>query len=193
MSSVQDDQVFPFSDRPFSDQKLAQNIAAALHRDFGNARHAIKQLSQKIGVEPRTARNWYEAKNIPSLLHLLHLAGASPSLKDFLLSEISAVERGLAGAQTRQKTDAGKTPPAGPENGKIYCAELHNKSGDHPRSPGKPIRRQAWFLDRLRDGMRLTAGDISACFDVSDRAARADIASLKQKGLIRFTGAKKNG
>jgi ATP-dependent DNA helicase RecG len=53
--------------------------------------------------------------------------------------------------------------------------------------------RQRWLLDQLSQGQKPRAKNIAAHFDVTEKTAKRDIAGLKARGLIEFTGAPKTG
>ena len=54
-------------------------------------------------------------------------------------------------------------------------------------------QRQQWFITQLKKSIKTSAGDIAGHWKVSEKTARRDIADLKQKGIIVFSGAVKNG
>jgi predicted HTH transcriptional regulator len=45
----------------------------------------------------------------------------------------------------------------------------------------------------IKEGIRISGSDLAAYWNVSQKTAKRDIADLKQKGLIEFLGAPKNG
>jgi ATP-dependent DNA helicase RecG len=53
--------------------------------------------------------------------------------------------------------------------------------------------RQKWFLNQTGKGIRVSSSQLAAHWDISLKTAKRDIAYLKQKGLIEFSGAPKNG
>ena len=53
--------------------------------------------------------------------------------------------------------------------------------------------RQKWFLKQIGKNIKVSSSDIAKHWDVSQKTAKRDIADLKQKGLIEFLGAPKNG
>ncbi len=52
---------------------------------------------------------------------------------------------------------------------------------------------QKWFLQQIGKNIRVLSSDIATHWDVSKKTAKRDIADLKQKELIEFLGAPKNG
>ena len=53
--------------------------------------------------------------------------------------------------------------------------------------------RQEWLLARVAQGERCTFDDIVVHWQVSSRTAKRDIASLKDRGLIRYLGRHRRG
>jgi predicted HTH transcriptional regulator len=53
--------------------------------------------------------------------------------------------------------------------------------------------RQKWFLNQTGKGIRVSSADLAAQWNISPKTAKRDIADLKQKGLVEFSGAPKNG
>jgi DeoR/GlpR family transcriptional regulator of sugar metabolism len=53
--------------------------------------------------------------------------------------------------------------------------------------------RQKWFLQQIGKNIRVSSSDIATHWDVSQKTAKRDIADLKQKKLLEFLGAPKNG
>ena len=53
--------------------------------------------------------------------------------------------------------------------------------------------RQKWFLQQIGKNIRVSSSDIAIHWDVSQKTAKRDIADLKQKELLEFLGAPKNG
>jgi len=54
-------------------------------------------------------------------------------------------------------------------------------------------KRQRWFLDQLGSGIKCKAPDLADRWKVTEKTARRDISDLKEKGIIEFEGAPKNG
>lgn len=62
-----------------------------------------------------------------------------------------------------------------------------------PPWPSDLNRRQLWFLERLADGATAGAVHLQRRRGISARSARRDIADLMARGLVVFSGARKNG
>jgi len=179
MSFTNNDQVF----HTISQQELAEIIAYALRKDHGYHGSSVKQIACMTGLNPRAVRNWYEARNIPSLLGLLRLAQCSPTLMKSIL-ELS----GYADISAHIKFNA--------------VSNAKNIYGDNSVTVNVTLGRniflklnprQLWFYGRLQKGLSLKAEDIAGIWDVSIRTAKRDIAELGDLGLIKFSGASKNG
>lgn len=54
-------------------------------------------------------------------------------------------------------------------------------------------QRQKWFLTQLQNSIKISAFDIAKHWNISEKTAKRDIADLKKKGSISFSGATKNG
>ena len=52
---------------------------------------------------------------------------------------------------------------------------------------------EKWFLNQIGKGVRVSILELAAQWNISRKTAKRDIADLKQKGLIEFLGATKNG
>ena len=57
----------------------------------------------------------------------------------------------------------------------------------------RPNERQAWFLEQIGKGARVTAEDLATHFGVADRTAERDIRKLRDAEAIAFVGAPKTG
>jgi ATP-dependent DNA helicase RecG len=53
--------------------------------------------------------------------------------------------------------------------------------------------RQKWFLEQLQAGVNCKASDLAEKWKVTEKTAKRDIADLKKKNLIKFTGPPKTG
>lgn len=201
MSRIQNDQVFPAFVNYLPAEILARKISAALRQDFGDQPHAVKRLSVLLGVAPRTVRNWYEARNIPSLLHLLHLSKISGSLSGLLLQEIGGgkPQQARQGEQrqnpgSRSASGAPKSPEVYRSTRKVYRSGIltfdSSLGADSARNPN---RRRVLILEMLQRHRQIRTDDLCRACGVSRSTAKSDMAALVRDGLIRFKGAKRNG
>ncbi len=53
--------------------------------------------------------------------------------------------------------------------------------------------RQQWFVEQIHAGRKMKTADIQSQWDVVEKTAKRDIAILREKELIEFTGAPKTG
>ncbi len=182
MSYSKNDQVFP----DISEEELAQIIAYALRKNHGHFGSAVKQIGRLIRAEPRTIRNWYEGRNAPSLRHFLILARHSPSLVESFLSLVGHGDMVDLFDGTDIVSNVPKT--------KIYSVSSVTINVTLPLAQASNLnQRQLWFLGRVQQGLISKADDIEAAWGVTLRTAKRDIAGLIDLGLIRFSGARKNG
>jgi hypothetical protein len=61
--------------------EVAEVIAAALARDYGDFKFTDKLIAKDTGASPKTAGNWRDAKNTPSLPYFLRLWARSPAVQ----------------------------------------------------------------------------------------------------------------
>jgi predicted HTH transcriptional regulator len=54
-------------------------------------------------------------------------------------------------------------------------------------------QRQQWFISQIQKNVMVSAKDIAGHWKVSEKTAKRDITDLKQKRVIAFSGAAKNG
>ena len=54
-------------------------------------------------------------------------------------------------------------------------------------------QRQKWFLKQIRKGLHVSSFDFATYWNIAQKTAKRDIADLKKKGLIEYSGAPKNG
>lgn len=67
--------------RDLDTHDLTQIVGDALRSHFGERRFAVKQIAAIANTNERTARNWYEKKNLPDLVHFFRLAAHVPELQ----------------------------------------------------------------------------------------------------------------
>ncbi|MDA3790224.1 MAG: DeoR family transcriptional regulator [Desulfobacula sp.] len=54
-------------------------------------------------------------------------------------------------------------------------------------------QRQQWFINQIQRNVMVSAKDIAEHWKVSEKTVKRDITDLKQKKVIAFSGAAKNG
>lgn len=184
MSFEKLDQTFPIKLGRISDEIMVKIIAETLREDFEDIPSAIKVIGQKTDIKPRSIKNWYEAKNLPSAGHLITLARVSPTLMKFILEQLGGPSLfelyRLCHEFGNHQNSAGNNA-------------IHSAKNDPINVPIKLSKRQKWFLLQLQIGHKKTAGDITLQFNISLKTAKRDIADLKAKGKIKFRGSKKTG
>jgi len=182
MSFTNNDQVF----HTISEQELAEIISYNLRKDHGVHGSSVKEIARKIKVSPRIVRNWYEARNIPSLANFLRLTECSPTLmKTFLeLSNHSNVSK-HSRAQNLSHPHANKSNYG--DNSVTINVSLNRNT------LLKLNQRQLWFYGLLQKGLSLKAEDVVNVWDVNIRTAKRDLAGLTELELIEFSGVHKNG
>jgi hypothetical protein len=199
-------------------RRFAAGIAAALRDALGDTHRAVKTVMKWTGANERTVKNWFSGITGPSGEHLIELVSQSDAVleaflgiagrRDILdskrmidahgrLAEMLAmvdqlrVDR-LEGssadpaqrmdpAPAERRYDPVNDPGAGPVNDPV-------KGSD-----GKFSERQRWFMDQLAQGKSVKATDLRRRWAVSEKTAKRDIAALKNRGLIEFSGSFKTG
>jgi hypothetical protein len=66
-------------------ERFAQVIADALHRDFGETHKAIKTVVGLTKANERAVKNWFMAKNGPTGRHLVDLVRTSDEVLEAVL------------------------------------------------------------------------------------------------------------
>lgn len=189
MSQSKKAQLFPGMPRAVSDVELAQIVASALRRDFGDSVSAIKRIGKLTNANLRAIKNWYQARNTPSSGHLLLLARSSPSILKFILTQIGGED--LWDAFRLLSNHALATTP---ETETLHNTDKTSAENVPINVPIKSLNeRQRWFLILLRRKNKANAEDIAGHFDVALKTARRDIEGMKDAGKIRFVGSRKTG
>jgi hypothetical protein len=184
MSFEKLDQTFPTKLGRISDEIMVKIIAESLREDFEDIPSAIKVIGQKTDIKPRSIKNWYEAKNLPSAGHLIILARVSPTLMKFILEQLG----GRSLFELYRLCHEFESEQNAAENNTIYSVK-----NDPINVPIKLNKRQKWFLLQLQTGHKKSADDLVLKFNTSLKTAKRDITDLKVKGKIRFCGSKKTG
>lgn len=83
--------------------EVAEVIAAALERDYGDFKFTDKLIAKDTGASPRTAGNWRQKFNTPSLPYFLRLWARSPAVqaavRQLVAMEDAEASRALAVAK----------------------------------------------------------------------------------------------
>jgi len=188
MSRSKKDRNIPNGNGLASDAQLAEIIADALREDFGDTPSSIKRIGRLTGANLRAIKNWYVAKNAPSSRYLLLLARMSPSILQFILTQVGGedlwdvfdlFQRNVLKPPVRQE----------PQQATDKVAKDIEKSV----TSRSPRERQAWFLERVVKGEEVSAELLMERWNVNLRTARRDISGLIVSGQIVFKGRRKTG
>ena len=194
MSVTKMDQVFPIKPRVISDAEIAQIVADALRKDFGDSASSIKHIGRVTNANLRAIKNWYEARNAPSSGHLLLLARSSSSILEFLLKQIGGDQLLDAFMLFSSKQNPTQNLAKTDEPSKIYSIKNYTINLSLPPRIAQRLNvRQLWFLSRLQENERVKAEDIAVQWDVSVASAKKDIGKMLHLKLIQFKGARKTG
>lgn len=181
----------------------AEAVSDLLRKEHGDSRSGIKQLMRQTHASERTVKHWLSAQHGPDALFFLRLVVSSPVIRALVLGLIespaarrridgperigTALERGAyAMGEGAAKVPAGDAAGHGPDD-----VPERDPNNDPDRS--ELNQRQSWFLARVVVGDRLGASEIVSTWRVSLKTARRDIADLKDKTLIRYTGSRRKG
>lgn len=194
MSVTKMDQVFPIKPRVISDAEIAQIVADALRKDFGDSASSIKHIGRVTNANLRAIKNWYEARNAPSSGHLLLLARSSSSILEFLLKQIGGEQLLDAFMLFSSKQTPAQNLAQTDKPSKIYSIKNYTINLNLPPRIAQRLNvRQLWFLSRLQENERVKAEDIAIQWAVSVASAKKDISKMLRLKLVRFKGAKKTG
>ena len=76
----------------------------------------------------------------------------------------------------------------------LSCDPPYSIITNEERTDNVPVnQRQQWFINRIQRNVMVSARDIASHWKVSEKTAKRDITDLKQKKVIAFSGAAKNG
>jgi hypothetical protein len=71
--------------------RLADAIAAALHRQYDGSRNAIKAVMRVTGASERTVKNWFQGKNGPNGEMLVALCECSDEVLETVLTRSNRI------------------------------------------------------------------------------------------------------
>lgn len=176
-------------------QAYADVIADLLKQEHEDSHRAVKSLMRQTDASERTIKHWLAAQHGPDTVYFLRLVATSPVIRAFVLGLIESpviarqTVRPITPLPPDRVAGASKRPhPAG--NDPINDPNHDPING--PRTEGLN-ERQCWFLDRVGEGAHCRANDIMVQWQVSPKTARRDIRGLREAGLLRFEGARRNG
>lgn len=180
-------------------QAYAETIAQLLEREHGGTHRAVKQVMKLTDASERTVKHWLSGQHGPDTVFFLRLVTSSPVIRAFV---IGLLESSQGAGDDRQGVDkkAARRPSKTSDTQPLRQDRRQNDRINDPKTDpiNDPItdalnERQRWFLGRVAAGHRCRAADICGHWKVSVKTARRDIAALSASGLIRFTGARRNG
>ncbi len=182
MSHPQMGNILPNKTAASMDREIAARVNVILRREYQDMSSSLKEIGRATGIASHTIKRWYEGRNAPSAGHLIILALHFPAVLKMIL-DLSGYE--YLACHVDQPGNVSVPQDAAENNG-----TLNDTINSEPPNLNE---RQLWFLEGLRAGQALTADDICRQWSAFLRTARRDIADLKDRGLIRFEGAKKTG
>lgn len=194
MSFFKNDRLFPSENGEIIEEKIPESIAQALRREYGEFHSAVKVIGRMTGAHPRAIRNWYEDRNAPNFKHLVLLAQHTDIIIEAFLA--------LAGRHDIWKIYQahywGRNLPL-PSPKPAYIGEVYgdksvtiNVAIDFG-AVGSLNQRQLWFIGQLQQKRRPKVEEIAQTWNVTLRTAKRDAATLVDRELIHFIGAKKTG
>jgi len=180
-------------------QAYAETIPQLLEREHGETHRAVKQVMKLTDASERTVKHWLSGQHGPDTVFFLRLVTSSPVIRAFVIGLIESSQgagddrHGVDQKAARRSSKASDAQPLRQDR------RQNDRMNDPKTDPiNDPITdalndRQRWFLCRVAAGHRCRAADICSHWKVSAKTARRDIAALSARGLIRFTGARRNG
>ena len=186
MSFSKTDQVFT----EISQDEIAKLIAEMLRDQYGKSGSARKIIGRKIGVDPRTVKNWYEGNSAPNLAHFITLARRSPVFVEWFLRS--------SGYDHLAETMLARLKVAADDNAAVrlgfYSIKIDPiKMREHLEVIQNLNQRQVWFYCQLQEGHLVTARDLIEVWEVGSATAKRDIAGLVNLGLVSYVGSRRTG
>lgn len=183
-----------------SAKDYAELIADALRQEHGNTHRAVKTIMRWTGASERSVKNWLSGGFGPSGYFLVRLCVKSPAVRG-LMMELLAEPDMIAPSRGDGSIESMSAMPTSADSCLPECAAPEANRDtirDIIRDIDVPNRhllndRQLWFLTRVAAGDRCCAADIAVHWQVSEKTARRDIATLKQTGFIGFIGNRRGG
>jgi hypothetical protein len=199
-------------------KRFATGIAAALRDALGDTHRAVKTVMKWTGANERTVKNWFSGITGPSGEHLIELVSQSDAVLEAFLG--IAGRRDILDAkrmfdahgrlaemlamvdQLRVDRREGSSPHPGERMDPAPAERRYDPVNDPGTGPvndpvkgsdGEFSERQRWFMDQLARGKAVKAIDLRRRWAVSEKTAKRDIADLKNRDLIKFSGSFKTG
>lgn len=186
MSFSKTDQVFT----PISQEEIAKLIAQMLRDQYGKSGSARKIIGRKIGVDPRTIKNWYEGNSAPNLAHFITLARRSPVFVEWFLRHSGHEDLAeMLLARSAMAANGCAVPQLAFYSIKIDTDQME----EHLEVIQNLNQRQVWFYSQLQEGHLVTARDLTEVWQVGSATAKRDIATLINLGLVSYVGSRRSG
>ena len=193
----------PWNGLAKSAKDYAELIAEALRLEHDETHRSVKTIMRWTGASERSVKNWLSGEMGPSGYFLMRLCAQSLAARELVLEHLTELELGVPsntvtelGPEVPRKSPAeGATTPSQPgRRGHANGDTNGDTNGDmHVTNNGLLNERQEWLLARVANGDRCTFEDIVVRWSVSGRTAKRDIAELKGRGLIRYSGSHRRG
>jgi hypothetical protein len=193
----------PWNGLAKSAKDYAELIADALRREHDETHRTVKTVMRWTGASERSVKNWVSGVSGPSGYFLMRLCMKSPAVRELVrqfladmdpsTAPVEAFSNGSATSFAHGPAGSGSGTQLGLFNGVIGDTN-GDINGDIHVTINLPLNeRQEWLLARVAQGDRCTFEDIVVHWQVSSRTAKRDIASLKDRGLIRYLGRHRRG
>lgn len=186
MSFSKTDQVFT----GLTQEEIAKLIAEMLRGQYGKSGSARKIIGRKIGVDPRTVRNWYEGNSAPNLAHFITLARRSPVFVEWFLRHSGHDDLAETFLARSKAAENGSSVPSL----EFYSIKIDPiNMEEHLEVIQNLNQRQVWFYFQIQQGHLVTARDLVEVWQVGLATAKRDIAGLVNLGLVCYVGSKRAG
>ena len=193
----------PWNGLAKSAKDYAELIADALRREHDETHRTVKTIMRWTGASERSVKNWVGGVSGPSGYFLMRLCMKSPAVRELVRQLLTDMDPSMTPAEA---LESGSTAAFGPGSGETgsgaQFGNFNSANGDTNGDINGDIHvtinlplneRQEWLLARVAQGERCTSEDIVVHWQVSSRTAKRDIASLKDRGLIRYLGSHRRG
>ena len=169
---------------PKMQQDFMIRISQILRMKYSYHSSFVKILARDFDIDPRTAKNWLEAKRLPNLMQFIKLSRTIPEIRDLYHHYCQ---------DFNQSEDVSSTP-----NNAIF--EVYSIKIDTIKSHKQFAKiqnlnqRQIWFYKKIvENDKNARANLIVSKWYVGIATAKRDIKTLVDLKLIKFVGSNKNG
>lgn len=193
----------PWNGLAKSAKDYAELIADALRREHDETHRTVKTIMRWTGASERSVKNWVSGVSGPSGYFLMRLCIKSPAVRELVRQFLADMDSSTTLAEALETGSTAAFAPGSGETGSgaqfgIFNGDngdtIGDINGDIHVTINLPLNeRQEWLLARIAQGDRCTVEDVVVHWQVSSRTAKRDIASLKDRGLIRYLGRHRRG